>query len=749
MHIRVNSKGFHIETKEVDLGTLVPYAVVERNGQKIHVTGELKQIAATHRSFSLGFADCIRYRTEVDHVVLDTDVCHGDKFILFTQRIWNRTGEKIYFCESGLESSSSVQVKIGQPKDWFLGSIHGEETDSVDLETQLPSKNEVTIETWKSFGIEMVEELPQDEYHTDGKWRLYNESLTLYTNDGNVGLLFMPVNIPEAFVRFDTYVSDGQVHIKMVSEMCSVLVEDGQVRAAQDVVLYNGPFYDCAKRVVDNYTQYLGVRTHKKVPCGWCSWYSVFEHVKEQDLFDAIEFFRQHQDVLHPDFIQLDDGYQKTVGEWSVNAKFPSGLAVCANRIREMGLMAGVWLAPIIVHETSDAYCTHPDWIARDENGKPAAKLGNWGAISYAMDVTHPEVQQFVTEILKEKMAEGFNYFKIDFNNVRTCGKTSYDPTKTSLQAYRDLYALYRRVLGEDCYLLSCSGFTRGTVGYADASRTGTDTPKNWKGNSCCIQAGIRQNPIKSIVNQRLYAADEDVTHLFGDGVKLTENQRRIWHSFVGIFGGVTQISELSQDMEKHIKQLKILWPASCETASPVRPCVDRHNSRIGFNCYRPYGDFGVYLLWNPDSTCTFDAMLSERLRALGTKFHIFSFWDQAYEGIKEGNFVLPDFEQYDVKLYRLTPVSDENVPVVIGTTLHLSMGATEVEDIRTSSQGKLTIQLNNAGTDCGSVFLYSPCVLSLESYENCKAELVQNGNLVEVRLCERCDRQTVVLSYQ
>lgn len=749
VNVSADSKGFYIETKEVQVGTLVPFAVVETDGKQIRISGEMQRIGETRRRFSFGMADCVLYRMESCGVILDTELCQGTDFVLFTQKIWNRTGGQLFFRESGLESASDLKVKKGSPRDWYLGTIHGEETRCADLEIVLPSKNEVTIETWKSFGLELVEELPQDEQHTDGRWRLFEESLTLYTDGGNTGLLFMPVNTPEAFVRFDNYVCDGQIHLKMISDMCSVLVEDGQWRSAQSVILYNGPFYECADRVIDNYSRYLGARTHKKVPCGWCSWYSVFEYVKEEDVFEAVDFFWRHRDTLHPDYIQLDDGYQKTMGDWSNNNKFPSGLAACAARIKELGIMAGIWLAPMIMHDKCEEYKRHPEWIALNENGQPASKLGNWGKMSYALDVTHPEVKQFVTDILREKMAEGFQYFKIDFNNIHTCGKTSYDATKTSLQAYRDLYALYRQVLGEECYLLSCSGFTRGTVGYADASRTGTDTPKNWKGNSCCIHAGIRQNPSKSVVNGRLYAADADVSHLFGDGVKLTENQRRIWHSFVGIFGGVTQISELSEDMERNIDQLKILWPASREKAGPVFPCVDSDNSRMGFICYRSYGNFGVYLLWNPGERKNFPSMLSGSLQSLGSRFHVFSFWDKTYEGIKEADFLLPDFGQYDMKLYRLTPVSSEGIPVVIGTTLHLSMGATEIQDVHNSASGTLTILLNDAGADCGSVFIYSKKALKLEAYENCEAAVVQDGDVAEVKISQRKECQRIVLAYE
>jgi hypothetical protein len=33
-----------------------------------------------------------------------------------------------------------------------------------------------------------------------------------------------------------------------------------------------------------------------------------------------------------------------------------------------------------------------------------------------------------------------------------------HDPTKTRLQAFRDLFRQYREAVGDDAYLLACSG---------------------------------------------------------------------------------------------------------------------------------------------------------------------------------------------------------------------------------------------------------------------------------------------------
>lgn len=47
---------------------------------------------------------------------------------------------------------------------------------------------------------------------------------------------------------------------------------------------------------------------------------------------------------------QIDDGWQKSVGDWDVNTdRFPLGLKAVTEKIRSEGLIPGIWVAPLIV----------------------------------------------------------------------------------------------------------------------------------------------------------------------------------------------------------------------------------------------------------------------------------------------------------------------------------------------------------------------------------------------------------------
>ena len=732
---------FGIDSEELFVEAFVPFANFEIENEHIEISGLGECILKTGRYTELGTADYYEYKNDCKNVILYTGI-YKFKFgnLLISQCIKNKNEKNIYISEIGIRSFGKINVKYGEPNDWVLSSLHGDKSGGAFISEKLPSENEQTEKMYKGFNLPCPE-LPQDERHTDGGWRTFEESVALFSQKTNRGVLIMPVNSPEAFMKCAAYVDDGQLnYIELESDMSNILLKSGQSHSAQDFAILNGDFETSINSVMANYSKYLGNRKDKPIPFGWCSWYSVYSGVKEDDVLGAIEFFANHKNEFTPDFIQLDDGYQKMMGEWNPNEKFPNAFSNIVGSVKGIGARAGIWVAPIIAHENSEILQQHPDWIAKNENGKPAVVMGNWGGNSYAMDATNPSVIAFVKKILLDKMNDGFTYFKMDFNNIYVNGKTAYDNSKTSLQVYRNLYKIYREVLGNDNYLLSCSGFTRGTIGYADGSRIAGDIDAGWNDTPTTIYPGLQNAPIKAAANGVLYACDPDVTHLTVKTKRLTEKQRRIWHSFVCLFGGVEQTSELKNDLENGIDQLRILMPPCKQTAKPVFPCADPDNSRIGFNVIRGFESYGVYLLWNPnDSSNYFETRLSSKLNQIGEKFHVFSFWEQQYCGIHSADYVIENLRYGEGKLLRFTPVSDE--PQIIGTTFHMGMGTNEVNNVLFNGK-QFTIILNDEGAKSGSVYIYFKGSLKLIEAINCLAEQTTESCIHNIKVKNRRENQ-------
>ena len=97
----------------------------------------------------------------------------------------------------------------------------------------------------------------------------------------------------------------------------------------------------------------LDKRIHQQPPSGWCSWYYYFTDINEAEMLLNARWVGEHLRPWGARYVQLDDGWQG-VGEgggwnrdWTVIApKFPHGLRWLADRIHDLGLLAGLWVIP-------------------------------------------------------------------------------------------------------------------------------------------------------------------------------------------------------------------------------------------------------------------------------------------------------------------------------------------------------------------------------------------------------------------
>lgn len=87
-----------------------------------------------------------------------------------------------------------------------------------------------------------------------------------------------------------------------------------------------------------------GLPVPRPAPTVWCSWYEYFTEVTEDDIHENL----RAMDVLDLpiDVVQIDDGYQKALGDWlTLSGRFRSRAGI-ADRIRAGGRRAGIWTAP-------------------------------------------------------------------------------------------------------------------------------------------------------------------------------------------------------------------------------------------------------------------------------------------------------------------------------------------------------------------------------------------------------------------
>jgi alpha-galactosidase len=221
-----------------------------------------------------------------------------------------------------------------------------------------------------------------------------------------------------------------------------------------------------------------GVDDVRAAPTIWCSWFDYFAGITEVDVDENLGAITDRE--LPVDVIQLDDGYQRELGDWLQHSPRFTSLPRMVERIREHGRRAGIWLAPFLVGVRSAIAAEHPDWIVRGPSGDPVFAIHNWGQEPYVLDVTHPDAREYLTTVLRSFVEMGFDFFKLDFLYAAALDGQKFDASLTGTQAYRHGLTQIRSAVGEHVYLLGCGAPLLPSVGLVDAMRISADTSPRW-----------------------------------------------------------------------------------------------------------------------------------------------------------------------------------------------------------------------------------------------------------------------------
>ncbi len=288
---------------------------------------------------------------------------------------------------------------------------------------------------------------------------------------------------------------------------------------------------------------------------GWCSWYQYFSAVSETEFLKNLSLCEKNLPNL--DVFQLDDGYQKAIGDWTeTNSKFPSGIEAIARRVAEAGYIPGIWIAPFLATTDSTIYSEHPDWFLKLPNGSPTPAMLNpgWGGngLAYALDCTHPEVANWLENLGSQLRDAGFRYVKIDFCYSASMPGRSARPAGRAEALRLGLEAL-RRGLGDDVFLLGCGMPLWPAVGLVDGMRIGPDVAPHLypqaeiyglSGSMPALANAWRNTLARAFMHRRLWVNDPDCIMLRTSDTGLSAEVAERWARAVASLGEMLLLSD-------------------------------------------------------------------------------------------------------------------------------------------------------------------------------------------------------------
>jgi alpha-galactosidase len=351
---------------------------------------------------------------------------------------------------------------------------------------------------------------------------------------------------------------DGRIEVCAEAWLGGAVLESGSSLVLHSVVIEDG---DDAALLLETWSARVGTAAHARVDSpfvvGWCSWYEYFERVSERDLLDNLA----RADAWPFDVFQLDDGYQRAIGDWlETNERFPSGVSGVAATIAASGRTPGIWLAPFLASPESELARRHPDWLARAPDGDGFA-IGmyneSWGGVMAELDTTRPEVLEHLAQTAAALVSSGYHYLKLDFTFSAAMPGRYADPARTPAERVRAGFDAVRRGAGDNVFVLGCGAPLGAVVGSVDAMRIGADVAPWWtappgrgelqpgyEATTPATRNAFVNTCTRSFMHRRLWANDPDCVMLRRDGTQLSEAAAKSWGETVGCSGGLVLVSD-------------------------------------------------------------------------------------------------------------------------------------------------------------------------------------------------------------
>lgn len=297
----------------------------------------------------------------------------------------------------------------------------------------------------------------------------------------------------------------------------------------------------------------FGKTSFEKPPRVWCSWYSLLKWISERNLLKAL----RNLGDLPFDIFQLDDGWQDNSGQWEPNNKFPSGMTSFADKIKSTGRKAGIWLAPFITSEKERLFHDHQDWLLRDEQGNLVRTGLHWTDNTFALDLSQPEVLEWLDKLIRKVVGWGYEYLKLDFLHAGAAvGKRYADIPRE--EAYRNAMQVMRSA-ADSAYILACGAPIIPSLGLCDGIRVGPDVTPFWLNiplsvwlnnpNDLATRNGIRTS-IHRLWLKKLVNLDPDVMFFRTKHNTLKPHENQLLQD-LGAITGFIATSDLPQWLGK------------------------------------------------------------------------------------------------------------------------------------------------------------------------------------------------------
>ncbi len=314
-----------------------------------------------------------------------------------------------------------------------------------------------------------------------------------------------------------------------------------------DIVYFEGTYDE----VFDKYFALFDMpETRKGSLSGYTSWYNYFQNINEDIILRDLNGLDEAKDEVS--IFQIDDGYEPFVGDWldPCPEKFPHGMKYIADKVHEKGYKAGIWIAPFSCQKVSRVAKEHPDWLIKNEKGKPQLGCIAWGG-AYTLDLYNEEARAYIRRVFDTVLNEwGYDMVKLDFLYSECLTPRN---GKCRGEIMHEAMMFLRECVG-DKLLLGCAAPMSAAIGICDACRISCDVDLTYKGRiynkihvsneMLSAQSAMNNSIFRRHLNGRVFMNDPDVFFLRNDNLKFTVEQKKLLAKINNLCGNVLFVSD-------------------------------------------------------------------------------------------------------------------------------------------------------------------------------------------------------------
>lgn len=415
----------------------------------------------------------------------------------------------------------------------------------------------------------------------------------------NQAVVIGAVTVKEQYSQIFLKQLKDKLIIRITSQFDGLALKPGKEVFSEEIAIIIGSVEKSLEKFGKLLKELNQVTQNFKPPTGLCcTSYHQSNKVNERYVLEQLEAIDRIPGKLNLQYVQIDAGYSP-LGDWlDTKEQFPRGMEFIVGEIKKRGMKAGIWIAPFVASSSSKLFQEHDKWFLKDNDGNDfEAKFISPFDFFYSsqlrvLDITHPEVQDYLTKVIKQFMSWGFELVKIDFTYpIGFC--SNYFQPMTRVQAIRKgLKTIRNATGGAKTHIMSGITQLSPLVGLVDSARVGLNFANPFmcgisiidkQVNRWMLTQDLRNCEARQFLNGKIWT--NDTSYLVCQSNSGLSNQLLSKHSvFIANYNGSRWIGDhlgkLSWDKyENHVLDLFEFKPVEKPSVSIVVPAYNEQKT--------------------------------------------------------------------------------------------------------------------------------------------------------------------------